>query len=76
MAEQFSPTVALVDIGLPVMDGYEVGQRLRAMLRDVHLVALTGYGRPSDYERSRGAGFADHAVKPVSSEQLEKLLAR
>ena len=72
------PDVALIDIGLPRMDGYEVARRIRA---DVHekrplLVAITGYGLPEDRNRSREAGFDMHLVKPVDSTTLAELLAR
>lgn len=75
--EQFRPDVALLDIGLPDMSGYELGQQLRAMrpLEGVRLVALTGYGQPGDYERTRAAGFDDHLVKPVDLVALERSLA-
>lgn len=66
------PHVALVDVGLPGFDGYEVARRVR---RDpgaaaVRLVAITGYGQPEDVERARSAGFDDHLVKPVDPEHL------
>lgn len=59
--------VALLDLGLPVMDGYELASRLRASpeTADMTLVAITGYGEESDRTRTRGAGFAAHLVKPV-----------
>ncbi len=63
----FVPDVALLDIGLPVMDGYELASRLRTLLspRDIRFVALTGYGDAADHRRSQEAGFAMHLVKPV-----------
>jgi PAS domain S-box-containing protein len=72
------PTIALLDIGLPVMDGYELGRRLRAMdgLADVRLVAVTGYGQAADRRRSMEAGFDAHLVKPVDLEALGALIAR
>ncbi|MBA3231593.1 MAG: response regulator [Acidobacteria bacterium] len=76
-AQSFQPAVILLDIGLPVMDGYEVAERLRSSPgthRPV-LVALTGYGQDSDRQRSREAGFDHHLVKPVDLEELERLLA-
>jgi CheY-like chemotaxis protein len=72
----FAPDVAVLDIGLPVMDGYELIGHLRAAL-DTHacrFVALTGYGQQGDRERSRAAGFADHLVKPVPPGVLLKLI--
>jgi PAS domain S-box-containing protein len=63
----FAPDIALLDIGLPVMDGYELAERLREKLGagTPHFVALTGYGRDNDRARSAQAGFAKHLVKPV-----------
>ncbi len=70
------PDVALVDIGLPGMDGYEVARTLRADagLDGLVLVALTGYGRDSDVRRAKEAGFNHHLTKPVRPEVLEALL--
>jgi signal transduction histidine kinase len=62
---EFAPDVALLDIGLPAMDGYELAQRIRATNANVRLIALTGYGQESDRERTRAAGFDAHLVKPV-----------
>ena len=75
--ERFEPDAALLDIGLPVMDGYELAQRIRrrAEDRDVLLVAVTGYGQETDREKSRAAGFAHHLVKPVSTKALLSILA-
>lgn len=72
------PGVALVDIGLPGFDGYELARRFRAEPEgdSVVLIALTGYGSPDDRERSRLAGYDHHLVKPVAPETLQKLLAR
>jgi len=58
-AEAFRPHAVLLDIGLPVLDGYEVARRLRAnrALDGILLIALTGYGQDADRERSRGVGF-------------------
>lgn len=69
------PDVALLDIGLPVMDGYELATRLRELLGDeVMLVAITGYGQESDRERARRAGFNHHRVKPVAVQELLTLI--
>jgi signal transduction histidine kinase len=80
VAPHFRPAVALLDIGLPVMDGYELGRALRAKLPDIHLVAITGYGQVNDRERALNAGFQAHLIKPVSignvTETLDKLLQR
>jgi CheY-like chemotaxis protein len=68
--------VALIDIGLPGMDGYELARRLRAdSKRHITLIALTGYGLPDDRRRSAEAGFDLHLVKPLDYEQLERALA-
>ena len=77
--EMFKSTrtdIALVDIGLPGMDGYEIARRLRAEPNGagVFLVALTGYGSASDRDRSRQAGFDLHLLKPVDPEKLRSVL--
>ena len=71
-AEVFGPEVALLDLGLPDMDGYELARRFRGhpRLRHVRIVAVTGYGQSSDRERTREAGFHRHFVKPVDLEEL------
>ena len=73
VAAEFAPNVAFLDIGLPVMDGYELASHLRDLpgLQDVRLIALTGYGQESDRQRSREAGFHHHLVKPVDIDSLE-----
>ncbi len=75
-AEGFQPDVALVDIGLPVVDGYELAQQLaqHPRLRGIRLIAVTGYGQEQDRSRSRRAGFVGHLVKPVDLEELRELL--
>jgi CheY-like chemotaxis protein len=74
-AQQFGPDVVLLDIGLPILDGYEVARRLRAGSRDLFLIAVSGYGQDSDRERSHQAGFDHHLIKPVDFEVLQKLLS-
>ncbi|HEX9103862.1 MAG TPA: PAS domain-containing protein, partial [Polyangia bacterium] len=74
-ARDFQPNVALLDIGLPVMNGYELAARLRAEGRSIPLVALTGYGQESDRQRSSEAGFAAHLVKPIDVDRLAAILA-
>jgi signal transduction histidine kinase/ActR/RegA family two-component response regulator len=77
LATRVRPQAALLDIGLPVMDGYELGRRLRDQLGpDLKLVALTGYGQDRDRERSRSVGFDEHMVKPVELRELLDLLQR
>ena len=56
------------------MDGYELGRRLKAEEGDVKLVAVTGYGRPGDFERSHEAGFAAHLVKPISLDRVQQTI--
>jgi CheY-like chemotaxis protein len=77
-AQASKPEVALLDIGLPVMDGYELAQRLRELpdLTHAKLIALTGYGQEADKRRAKEAGFVEHLVKPISLEHLEQTLAR
>lgn len=72
LLEGFSPEVAVLDIGLPVMDGYELASRLRERLpaSPPRLVAVTGYGQDNDRERSKAAGFEIHFVKPLDSARL------
>jgi signal transduction histidine kinase/ActR/RegA family two-component response regulator len=70
------PQLVLLDIGLPGMDGYEVARRLRASHPASRIVAVTGYGQPSDRARSEEAGFDDHLVKPVSIVTLRQVLDR
>jgi CheY-like chemotaxis protein/two-component sensor histidine kinase len=65
VARRFQPAVAIVDIGLPGMDGYELALRLRQVGREMRLIALTGYGQPSDVEAAARAGFDKHFTKPV-----------
>ena len=73
----FKPSVVLLDIGLPGMDGYEVARRAREDLsqRDVTLVALTGWGQEDDRRRSKEVGIDHHLVKPVDINALKKVLA-
>jgi len=75
--EAFAPHVALLDIGLPEMNGYELASRLRGIthLSQLKLVALTGYGQSEDLQRTRAAGFDFHLVKPVDPDDLRRTLA-
>lgn len=74
--DDLQPDVALIDIGLPEIDGLELAQRLRKnpKHKELLLVALTGYGQREDREAARNAGFDTHLVKPVDFESLMALL--
>ena len=73
--EEWRPDVVISDIGLPALDGWELGRRVRAALGErAILVALTGYAQPADRERSLAAGYNHHLVKPVEPELLLRLL--
>jgi CheY-like chemotaxis protein len=71
------PPLAVIDIGLPGLNGYEVAQRIRAELgKDVtRMVALTGYGQPGDREKAMASGFDEHLVKPVDMDRLMQVIA-
>jgi CheY-like chemotaxis protein len=76
--QEFRPSTVLLDIGLPVMDGYEVARRLRAVETPAHplrLLAVTGYGQAEDRRHAREAGFDHHLVKPIDLDELERILA-
>jgi PAS domain S-box-containing protein len=74
----FRPHIALVDIGLPVIDGYEVAQTVRRTpgFEQLPLVAITGYGQPSDHARVMDAGFDEHLVKPLDAARISELIER
>src|SRR5690606_18527564 len=77
LARQFKPDVGLLDIGLPVMDGYELARQLRAsgdLPAHLRLVAITGYGQEADRQRSKDAGFNAHIVKPVDAQALTEIV--
>jgi len=69
--------VAILDVGLPEMDGFELARRIRQDPLHAHtvLIAVTGYGRASDHAASREVGFDGHLVKPVDTNQLLSLLS-
>ena len=73
-AAETEPDVALVDVGLPGFDGYEVARRVRAEDKSIRLIALTGYGQPDDRRRALEAGFDAHLVKPVDFETLDEAI--
>jgi signal transduction histidine kinase len=76
LVQSYTPRVAFLDIGLPIMDGYELARQLRRHpdTLTTYLVALTGYGQKGDIEDALKAGFDAHFVKPISLERLEALL--
>ena len=73
----FRPEIALVDIGLPQMNGYELARRLRRLdgMEAALIVALTGYAREEDRQKAREAGFNYHLTKPIEPARLKRLLA-
>jgi CheY-like chemotaxis protein len=76
-ARRFRPQFVVLDLGLPGLDGYAVARRFRQdpATRDAVLIAVSGYGRPEDYQRSSEAGFDHHFVKPVDVNSLLELLS-
>lgn len=78
LLEEFHPDIVLLDIGMPEMNGYEVAKKIREhkAMAGTRLVALTGWGQEQDRQRSLEAGFNDHLIKPVSMEDLERIVAR
>jgi two-component system CheB/CheR fusion protein len=74
---QFDPQIMFLDLGMPVIDGYEIARRLRERpeSKKLFLVALTGWGQDDDRRRTREAGFNAHVVKPIQSAELQSLLA-
>jgi len=75
LAREHHPEIALIDIGLPEVDGYEVARRMRALgPRCPYLIALTGYGQPDDVKRARDAGFDAHLLKPIDPDALASVL--
>ena len=76
--DAFRPDAAIIDVGLPGIDGFEVARRVRTQSRHpaLTLIAVTGYGQQNDRELAKEAGFDAHMVKPVKFEQLVKLLSR
>jgi signal transduction histidine kinase/ActR/RegA family two-component response regulator len=76
VVDSFQPQAAILDIGLPVVDGYELARELRARPDGdrLYLIALTGYGQAMDRERALAAGFDQHLVKPVDVATIRRLL--
>ena len=76
-ADEFQPAVALLDIGLPQLSGYDIARHVRQMRgEDVLLVAITGWGQEDDRRKAREAGFDHHFTKPADFEQLVQLIDR
>ncbi|HKU71788.1 MAG TPA: response regulator, partial [Burkholderiales bacterium] len=77
-AARLKPDLALIDIGLPGIDGYEVARRIRATETErgarMRLIAISGYGQPEDRRRALQAGFDAHLTKPVGMERLNEFL--
>ena len=78
LIERVRPDVAIVDLGLPVMSGFDVAKRLRANpeTRDLRLIAWSGYGQDADVQAALDAGFDDHLTKPPDPNRLEHVLVR
>jgi PAS domain S-box-containing protein len=77
VCESFRPHVAVLDIGMPVRNGYDVARHLRARRgRDLRLIALTGWGGDGDVQRAREAGFDGHLTKPVDAGTLNEMICR
>jgi CheY-like chemotaxis protein len=76
MIAEFAPQVALIDIGLPGLNGYELARQVRGLpeLRDITLIAQTGWS--ADRERAQDAVFQHHLTKPIDHQRLEKILAQ
>lgn len=76
LLEHFHPELALLDIGLPVMDGFDLAQHMKARLNGAApmFVAVTGYGRPADRARTKQVGFDEHLVKPVDLARLDLIV--
>ena len=76
VARGFAPQVAVLDLGLPLIDGYELAASLQSTSATgpIRLIAVTGYGQIEDRKRTQAAGFARHLVKPVDLDELEAAL--
>ena len=76
LVDDFRPELALLDIGLPVMDGFDLARRLKSRLSTSppKFVAVTGYGQASDRARTKKAGFDEHLVKPIDLAHLNAIV--
>ncbi len=77
LCRSFKPDVAVIDIGLPGLSGYDVAQRLRATPEGARmlLIALTGYGQKEDQQQAKQAGFDHHFTKPTNPEEIHRVIA-
>jgi len=75
-AARFSPDIAILDIGLPDLSGFEVARRLRIQFagKPLYLAAVTGWGQPEDRAKAFAAGFDHHVIKPADREKLSKII--
>jgi CheY-like chemotaxis protein len=75
---RFHPRVVLLDLGMPIMDGFETAEQIHARFadRDIDLIAITGWGQERDRQQTEAAGFTAHLIKPVNFDQLEAILHR
>lgn len=77
IAAESPPDIAVLDLGLPTISGYEIGRQLRSRLgSDIQIIALSGWGRDEDLAKSREAGFDFHFTKPAGAEMIVELLTR
>jgi two-component system CheB/CheR fusion protein len=77
LVEEFSPHAAIIDLGLPGIDGLELARQLRGHAKhgNMFLIALTGYGQRADRDRALAAGFDEHLVKPTTFDVLKRMIA-
>lgn len=77
-ARAFAPDIAILDIGLPDVSGYDVARALRELAcgRDIYIAAVTGWAQPADRARAFEAGFDHHVVKPANREKLREIVER
>lgn len=74
LTRTWSPDIACLDLGLPGIDGYELGRELRRRAAPPYLFAITGYSQPADRERTKNVGFAAHFIKPVTLRQIQSAI--
>jgi CheY-like chemotaxis protein len=76
--DEFAPQLVLLDIGMPLLDGYETARQIQEKPwgKQAHLVALTGWGQDADRRKATAAGFQDHLVKPAEPEALKAVIDR